>query len=703
MMIRSENNKLNMLSSALPVMLGVIAFFIVVGPRALYPTNIAWLGAGDPATHYLGWLFYRNSEWEFPIGLNSSYGLEFANSILYSDSNPLLAIIFKPISYLLPQTFQYFGIWLLLCFIFQALFGWKLLCLVTSSNLLRLLGAGIIVFAPPMIWRLHGHLSLVGHFVIVAALYFSLNAKLRRRKLCWGILIAVTALIHAYLLAMVLAIWIADLVGRAMKSQLSVRISIYEFFALFFLTGVVCWQAGYFSVGAGASSAGYGLYRMNILSPFDSSGWSYILRDLPEATGDYEGFNYLGLGTIFLLISSFPAFWAARKELTEAASEYWYLALLFLAFTLFAISNAIAIGPIEFRYTLPDSFLELANVFRASGRIFWPVFYLITFLSIAFAVRRFDGRTAGFVLGLALTVQVLDTSAGWLPIRKTNMVESSAEWSSPLVSQFWSDASKKYQNVRRIPVGNSPAAWQDISYYAGKNGLAADAVYLARVSSISFENAKKRSYEALSSGAFDQDSLYILDDSEFRSAFISGNLAADLFAKIDGLNVVAPNWKNCVDCRPSVDEIKINDLFKPLAVGERISFNSAGYGVDYLGQGWSSPEPWGTWSDSSSSVVFLPTLPKEVHSILIDFNALITPSHPAQRVEIIVNGVQTASMTIKESSAATEVKLPEAAKLDSFSGIKIEFLLPDAARPVDVGLGEDGRTLALGLLAITLK
>lgn len=91
--MKNEKNSFNLV---LPTILGVIAFFLVVGPRAMNPENIAWLGTGDPATHYLGWLFYRNSELVFPLGLNSSYGLEIANFILYSDSNPFLAILFKP-------------------------------------------------------------------------------------------------------------------------------------------------------------------------------------------------------------------------------------------------------------------------------------------------------------------------------------------------------------------------------------------------------------------------------------------------------------------------------------------------------------------------------------------------------------------------------------------------------------------------------
>jgi len=51
------------LSFLYPLLLGAIAFFIIVGFELLNPVNAGWiLGRLDPTQHYLGWLFYRNSE-----------------------------------------------------------------------------------------------------------------------------------------------------------------------------------------------------------------------------------------------------------------------------------------------------------------------------------------------------------------------------------------------------------------------------------------------------------------------------------------------------------------------------------------------------------------------------------------------------------------------------------------------------------------
>lgn len=112
------------IGNCVPLIIGIAAFFLLIGPRVLDPTNIAWLGASkDPANTYLGWAFFRQAGLSFPLGLNPLYGLGQSNSIVYSDSNPLLALLFKPFSQWLPVPFQYFGIWLLGCFVLQTWFA----------------------------------------------------------------------------------------------------------------------------------------------------------------------------------------------------------------------------------------------------------------------------------------------------------------------------------------------------------------------------------------------------------------------------------------------------------------------------------------------------------------------------------------------------------------------------------------------------
>ena len=584
-MITSSPKPKKIFLAVLPLLIGAIAFFLVVGPRALNPTNVAWLGELDTATYYLGWVFFRNSAWSFPIGLNPTYGLELSNAILYSDSNPLLAFLFKPFALLLPEPFQYFGIWLLTCFVLQAWFSWKLLGLISDSVAIRILGVGLVVFAPPMIFRMGEHLNLAGHFFIVAALYLALNKKLENRRLAWGAILLATALVHTYLLAMVALVWAADLAGKTIENKLSIRETVNEFAVMLALIGIACWQAGYFSVGKGLSTWGYGFYRMNLLSILDPSGWSHTLKDIPEKEGDYEGFNFLGLGVIFLLVCALPAAFSGRTKFVSAIRKFPLLFMLLVGFTVFSVSNNVGFGLHEFVYPLPDLVLQGANVFRASGRIFWPVFYMIVFVAIFLVVRGYDKPAAVFILGLALVIQIADTSAGWSSIRKKLMTEPKSAWSTPLADPFWGKAAEKYKKVRRIQPSNNAPQWKTIAAYAAQNGLATDSVYLARVGKSALALSQSKASTALRTGRYEPDALYIIDESALAQALLSLKASSDLLARIDGFNVLAPGWKKCSDCGRIGSELKAVDIFQPVKLGQRLEFkaNTIG-GPTYLVQ-----------------------------------------------------------------------------------------------------------------------
>ena len=536
-----------------PALLGTLAFFIVVGPRVLDPTNIAWLGAGDPATHYLGWLFFRHADWLFPIGLNPDYGLELSSAIIFSDSNPLLAFLFKPFSPFLPATFQYFGIWLFACFVLQSWFGWLLSGLICENRVQRTFIVGLLVFSPPMLWRLYGHLSLMAHFLILAALYLSFRPEKHGRNWAWGSLLFVTALVHPYLLAMVMAVWIANLLQVIISKSISVRAAGLELVAIMSITAIACWQAGYFSVGSGTSHLGFGIYRMNLLSIVDSGGWSYVLKDLPQGDAD-AGSNFLGLGLVFLALYGLPAVISGKTGIARPARKFPILLAVLAALTCFALSNKVGFGSSSFEYPLPDSVLKLANVFRASERMFWPVFYTLVVVIVFLVVRGYDRRTATYLLGIALVMQMVDTSAAWKGIRKNMMTRPNAAWPSPLASPFWAEAAMRYKKVRTIPPTNHPPSWMPLAMYAGSNGMATDTVYLARIGSKELETLQRKAIESLKTGKFENDAIYILSDEAFLQASKSVDTNFDMAARIDGLNVIAPGWMKCSSCPSSQEE-----------------------------------------------------------------------------------------------------------------------------------------------------
>ena len=69
---------------------------LFLGFENLSFTNTDWiLGSGDKANAHIAWTFFRNDFWHFPIGKNPNYGLDIANSIIFTDSIPILAFFFQ--------------------------------------------------------------------------------------------------------------------------------------------------------------------------------------------------------------------------------------------------------------------------------------------------------------------------------------------------------------------------------------------------------------------------------------------------------------------------------------------------------------------------------------------------------------------------------------------------------------------------------
>lgn len=688
--------------SLLPLLLGVLAFFYVIGLQALDPQNIAWLEQGDPATHYLGWEFFRHSPWTFPLGLNPAYGLELGSSIIFSDSNPLLALVFKPFNAWLPQTFQYFGFWLLTCFVLQAWFAWKLIGLMTRNPLIRLLGCGLLVFSPPMFLRMGAHLSLAGHFLILAALYLAVLPNLYRRKLAWGALLALTATVHAYLLAMVALIWVADLLGKTFSQKLTWRQGLIEGVMLFALVSMCCWQVGYFAITDGVKSGGFGVYRMNLLSPLDPAGWSLILPDLPKAGGDYEGFNYPGLGVLLLVPLAIIAWLRDRQPLKDELRGRAWLMLALAGLWLFALSNQIGVGAQTFSYPLPDFVLNLASIFRASGRMFWPVLYALILLVIFLLVRGFRPRLVVTFLLVALAVQIVDTRNGWMGLRQSKMLTPSSVWASPMVDPFWASAAAHYPNIRSLMPENQSPRWQVIADFAATHGLKTDAVYLGRMSTKATSRARQNAQDMLGSGHYYADSLYVIDDRVLAEAARNVNSETDLLTRVDGLVVLAPGWKRCAQCLPMHDEGRQMSPLVLMRPGQTLTFN---YTQRQLVSGWSIPENWGTWSQGRRAQIDLRVTP-QARSIVLEVMAFVPPQHPAQRVVVSLNGEQVLVTRLTQLHG-NQLEIPISASvrrhLVDDDRLTLELQLPDAISPEQLGVNDDARVMGVGLKRLSVN
>ncbi len=218
-------------------------------------------------------------------------------------------------------------------------------------------------------------------------------------------------------------------------------------------------------------------------------------------------------------------------------------------------------------------------------------------------------------------------------------------------------------------------------------------------------SARENASVILNTGRYEPDSLYVLDPTMRQSAALHIDAETDLLAHIDGFYLVAPGWKRCRACGHLDKALKLADILPAVGIGERILFSKSGRGVAYLAAGWFGPKVWGTWSKGRRAEVIRWTSSAGVQGILIEADALVLPAHPKQDIEISVNGIAAATVRLTAYAAnRIRVPLPEAARgeLQRHGILRLAFRFPDTVRPLDLGLNNDPRPLALGLRAITL-
>ena len=167
--------KKNYILILLYLLLALLLAICFVGLDNIYFNEINWLlGSGDKSNAQNGWTFFRDDVWRFPLGKNPNYGLDIGTSIIFSDSIPLFAFIFKLFSNFLSYNFQYFSLWIVLCFFMQLYISYLIIYKISNDNFFSTLSSLIFLIAPILIYRISFHISLGGHWLILLGFYLNL-------------------------------------------------------------------------------------------------------------------------------------------------------------------------------------------------------------------------------------------------------------------------------------------------------------------------------------------------------------------------------------------------------------------------------------------------------------------------------------------------------------------------------------------------
>jgi Family of unknown function (DUF6311) len=694
--------------------MGFLYSLLVLGLARLDPTNLSWLG-GDAATYYIGWeLFRQDRRLHWPLTFTDRLGYPLGDSIAFMDPIPLLSVLLKPLSSLLPTSFQYLGIATVLALSLQFFFAARLFRLLLGRNVLVvLLPSLFFLIAPPMTWRLAGHYALVHHWLLVAALclFVSLQKvngdKKRKPVLFCGLLGGVAVGVNPYLALMVTVVLGSGVITAWWRHRLSLKTA----GGMLAATGGACLISA-LALGLIRSDGGYGAvdyrdYALNLLAPIDPGvfGGIFLRSLLPSPYRTNEGYNYLGMGVLMLAVMLLPSFSRSRVRRFTAA-EIVPLAVGCLALTALAVSTKISVGPVLVADLDPhETLARYLSALRGSARLFWAPYYVILTAILALAFTLWRPRKAAVLCTLALLVQFADT----IPLRRVVREQVSQSWPSPLRSPQWSSLGKDHANLLVLPAwqcagsADTPGGQDGFRIFgmlAVSQHMRINSYYAARYSPSSLAFHCDQAARELRNKPLSPDSAYVVSPTVART-IAAGPTGPGACHTLDGFILcstrtdfgLAPN---------SPLEASFVDVPIMYASGRLESWSDAKERGYFIGD-WYDVAADEIWSKGHGVLQFrlTPEQRSRYHAVSLQLVVPVGAKGVQYRIQ---SGRHVAAGTFPGGSVpraeAFELQVPLE---DAADGIeKIVLITQDPVRPVDIGFNNDTRMFGLGVRGVTL-
>ena len=677
--------------------------------------SVFWLHDGnESAYNQLGWHFFKNDVWRFPLGNNPNYGGEFGSSIVYTDSIPILALFFKLIKVFFTENFQYFSVWYLICFYFQLFFSYKILKKFTKSSSYSFIGSLFFLISPIFIYRVDYHVGVAGQWVLIYALYLSLVDKVDKYKFSWMFLIILSSLIHFYFTGMIFAAYAILKIFNFFREKQKFLELIKDFTIIIIPTFFTLYIIGYFEIRmADSIGLGFGDYKFNLLSIFDpvnsyhKISWSWFLPDIILSQGEeIEGFNYFGLGQILMVLFSLIIFLKQKNNpnLTSIKNNQEIKNFIFVSiiFTLWALSNKISIGS----YTILEVPLNkyifgLLSIIKSTGRVFWIVNYFFLILSLIIIYKCLGNKNSVLAITFFFIIQIGDISSGLKDRigQHTNKNESFL-----LKDEIWDNLLNKYKIVKTTyPISWSPFV-NNFSYIMEKYNIEkTNLVVLVRMNRKLVADARYNLYDVFRKKKLENNTVYLIDGlGHLRNLkYIFKNENVGFFYR-DNVWSMVENEKEIMN----VNDIDLFNEIEPKILD--INKTSDLYFENknnYYGLGWSHNfRKLGIWSEGPISTLLFKTA-KKYDGIKLEVfcSPYISSKNESMEFDIYVNDIFNKKVKFQTSKKDKKIDIFIKGNLIKDENQKIDFHFKNLVSPYETYESPDSRKLGILLKKIRIS
>ncbi len=695
------------------ILLSFLTTIYIFGFDYISFTNSSWLTTRDMTADLLSWQYFKNDIWRFPIGNNPNYGIDISTGIVFSGSIPFLCVLFKIFGSFLPSNFHFFSLWIFICIFLQSFISYLIIYNKTKNFTFSVIGSLFFLISPVFISQIMFHMALAGQWLILLAFYIEIKNTPSKKIFYWTILISLSALIHFYFTIILFGMFFLFIFNEYLINfnfkKLIVKMSIPTFFLL-----ITMYIFGYFEVPFTDSLAfGYGIYKLNlagIINPIfqQQSGtinWSHFLPEILTSAGEAsEGFSYLGIGGIFLLlISIFLIFTNFVEFKKRNYRPYFFIIILF---SLVSLTHKISFANILlFEIDLPKYIYGILSIIRASGRLFWPVYYLLFLGSIIIIYNKFSRKKSLYILLSLFLFQLIDTSSGLKNYFKLNAFEKEQ---TEIDYLFWNRFNKKNQILKTTYLSNETYLLKDL-----KGGLLSQNFKSTDISTHGRYNRKAASisrsklYKAFDEGIFKKNTIFAIHNKNHlrNLKYLYENKNMGFFLK-KNIWMMVPGEKNEMT---NFEKYELN-AYKPIVLtsGKKEVLNIRDE-QSVHGLGWSHnmfSKNLGIWTEGNISTLLFKINEKtnKNYTIAIKLNSLSTKKNEYINFSININDLIFKKFSLKSIDDLNEnlIKLKINEELIPGSVCYIKFIINNPVSPLELLKSPDARKLGILVESIEL-
>ena len=648
----------------------------------------------DNAANWIGYEYFARDSWHWPLLQTTLLAPPAGVNAAFADPIPGLALIGKIVFHSTGYLPNYFGLWLLFSYGMQSLFAYLIARELGMKSLPAILVCALCLLVPAFIFR-YGHFALLNHFLVLAALYFYIRIVARGYpKDLWiaALLTGSLVLVNPYILVMASAVFYAGIGQATLQKKAPYRLAAIVVGLQMAVVLILALSLGMIEFSKPVpASGGFGLYSMNLLSPITPQlsalpGRANYILDATQ--GQYEGYNYFGVGILLLIALALIVGW---RSILKMVREHAVLVAFVSVMAVYSLSSKVYAGE-KLLFTVPIEkigvLFKFTQIFRSSGRFFWQFAYVVFFGVIILLYQRLQLRRFVVLAVTALLLQAVDVR----PLIKS--VQNRAQ-PAPLVidRSLWSTTIQHHSELLIVPQflctnkENRRYIYQ-LELLSAHFAIPTNAAIINRLS-LDCSTERNAAFQDLRGLAVTPDPLIVLFKNEIGPFLPYQSIVNGLTCRDVNFAYVCSSHSN--DSAFSALGKNFDPLFPQLSFGQRVATAEGGPGPLFFGRGWSVPGEHATWGVTEQSDLDI----KLNHPVCGDFlfRADIMPfgfkDYLVRSAQVRVNSRAIGRIDLNgPGEQQIEMRIPNTGCHDYFH---IEFVYGPVKSPQQVGLNDDPR------------